>query len=49
MVTPLYNDLKVFGTTRKELCVAILALIFMFFGLLFTPGNGEYILQVLNT
>jgi len=48
LVTPLYNDLKVFGQARKEICVAVLALFFMLLGLLFTPGNGEYMLQLFN-
>ncbi|XP_063694194.1 sodium- and chloride-dependent transporter XTRP3-like [Bolinopsis microptera] len=48
LVTPLYNDLKLFGKARKELCVAILAIFFCLIGLLFTPGNGEYMLQLFN-
>ena len=46
LVTPLYNDLKLFGKARKELVVALLSLFFLIVGLIFTPGNGEYILGV---
>ena len=45
-MTPLYNDLKLFGTARKELCVALLAVVFLLVGLMFTPGNGQYIFTV---
>ena len=46
MITPLYNDLKLFGKARKELCVALIAIVYLLIGLIFTPGNGEYVLGV---